>query len=179
MCAHIFPIKTKTKFVILMHTKEYRKIKNGTGIFSHLSLPNSELFIGVDFSKNQRITDIVEDKNNNCFILYPSKDSILLNEAKISQEGKTAVIFLIDATWSSAKKMIRVSQNIKDLPRLSFYHDTLSAFHIKAQPEAICLSTMESIHQVLGLLEEDISKEQLKRFLNPFHEMVKYQMQYT
>jgi DTW domain-containing protein YfiP len=162
-----------------MHTKEFRKIKNGTGIFSHRALVNSELFVGIDFSHHQRVSEIVADKNNNCYILYPSKDSIFINEEKIMQEGKTTVIFLIDATWACAKKIMRVSQNIRHLPRLSFYHDSLSAFHIKAQPDAVCLSTIESIQKVVSLLEEDISKEALERFLDPFHEMVKYQMQFT
>ncbi len=176
MCGHIRAIKTQTKFVILMHSKEFKKTKNGTGIFSHLSLPNSELFVGIDFSDNKRIDAIVEDENNNCFILYPSKNSIILNEEPIKEEGKTTVIFLIDSTWACAKKIMRVSQNIKDLPRLSFHHDKLSAFHIKEQPDAICLSTIESIQTVLGLMERDISQKELEEFLRPFHEMVKYQL---
>jgi DTW domain-containing protein YfiP len=162
-----------------MHSKEFRKIKNGTGMFSHLSLPNSELFVGIDFSDNKRIDAIVEDENNNCFILYPSKNSVILNDETISQEGKTTVIFLIDSTWACAKKIMRVSQNITDLPRLSFHHDKVSAFHIKEQPNEICLSTIESIQTVLGLLETQISEEKLEIFLTPFHEMVKYQMTYT
>ncbi len=176
MCGHIRPINTQTKFVILMHSKEFKKTKNGTGMFSHLSLPNSELFVGIDFSENKRIDAIVEDENNNCFILYPSKNSIILNEEPITKEGKTTVIFLIDSTWACAKKIMRVSQNIKDLPRLSFYHDKRSAFHIKEQPSEICLSTIESIQTVLGLLEKEIPQEKLEEFLEPFHAMVAYQM---
>ncbi len=179
MCGHISPLETQTKFVILMHSKEFRKTKNGTGIFSHLSLPNSELFVGIDFSENKRIDAIVTDENNNCFILYPSKHSVILNEHPISKVGKTTVIFLIDSTWACAKKIMRVSQNIKDLPRLSFRHEKVSAFHIKEQPNEICLSTIESIQMVLGLLETEIAQEKLEEFLNPFHEMVKYQMLYT
>jgi DTW domain-containing protein YfiP len=162
-----------------MHSKEFRKTKNGTGIFSHLSLPNSELFVGIDFSDNKQIDAIVEDQNNNCFILYPSKNSLILNDTQVVQSGKTTVIFLIDSTWACAKKIMRVSQNIKDLPRLSFYHDRVSAFHIKEQPNEICLSTIESIQTVLGLLETHITQESLETFLTPFHEMVKYQMTFT
>jgi DTW domain-containing protein YfiP len=162
-----------------MHSKEFRKTKNGTGMFSHLSLPNSELFVGIDFSDNRRIDAIVEDEKNNCFVLYPSKNSLILNETQIAQEGKTTVIFLIDSTWACAKKIMRVSKNIKDLPRLSFYHDRVSAFHIKEQPNEICLSTIESIQTVLGLVELDISQEKLEQFLTPFHKMVAYQMDFT
>ena len=49
MCSHIHEIETNTKFIILMHPKEFKKTKNGTGRLTHLSLPNSHLFIGIDF----------------------------------------------------------------------------------------------------------------------------------
>ncbi len=183
MCAHISVTQTKTKFVILMHYKEFKKTKNGTGIFSHLALENSELFVGIDFSDYKRLNEILDDENNNCYVLYPSKKSLPLNTTDITKEGKNTVIFLIDSTWACAKKIMRVSKNITNLPHISFYHDRVSEFHIKEQPSEICLSTMESIHCVLGLLKsqdkEEISEEKMESFLNPFREMVTYQMKFT
>ncbi len=183
MCRYITKMQTKTKFVILMHAKEFKKIKNGTGHFSHLSLENSELFVGIDFSDNRRINEIVSDANNDCYVLFPSKKSQPLNDTVIHHDKRQTVIFLIDSTWACAKKIMRVSQNITNLPHISFYHDRVSAFHIKEQPSEICLSTMESIHCVLELLnaqkKETIAQEKMENFLNPFHEMVAYQMQYT
>ncbi|MEA3289204.1 MAG: DTW domain-containing protein, partial [Campylobacterota bacterium] len=41
MCEYTKPIATNTKFIILMHPKEFRKTKNGTGHFTHLNLSNS------------------------------------------------------------------------------------------------------------------------------------------
>ncbi len=60
-----------------MHPKEFKKTKNGTGHFTHLSLPNSELFMGIDFSDNARINEIIETHES--FILYPSKHAINLS----------------------------------------------------------------------------------------------------
>lgn len=182
MCEYIQKIDTDTKFVILMHFKEFKKTKNGTGIFSYLSLNNSELFIGIDFSDNTRINKIVEDENNNCFILYPSTDAKPLNSNSIKKDKKQTVIFIIDSTWACAKKIMRVSKNIKNLPHISFLHDKKSNFHIKEQPNEICLSTIESIYCVLELLnnsnQEKIDKKKLENFLIPFDKMVEYQMNY-
>jgi len=50
MCSHISAIETNTHFVILMHPKEFRHTKNGTGNFTNLSLKNCELHVGIDFS---------------------------------------------------------------------------------------------------------------------------------
>ncbi len=180
MCAYITPIETNTRFVILMHPKEFRKTKNGTGHFTNLSLTNCELHIGIDFTNNDAINAILDDKENNCFVLYPSKNSINLNEEKIGDESRQTVLFLIDSTWACSRAMLKESPNIDALPKVSFTHTKQSAFVFKEQPQAYCLSTMESTLCVLELLKmhkiENINTKSLKNFLTPFHKMVEYQL---
>jgi len=178
MCSHITPIETKTRFVILMHPKEFRKTKNGTGHFTNLSLTNCEMHVGVDFSQNEKINKIID--NHTCYVLYPSDTSIKLNEQSISKEGKDIVLFLIDSTWPCSRAMLRASPNIDALQKVSFTHTKSSAFIFKEQPQNYCLSTMESTLCVLELLNkyqlENIETKSLENFLSPFHKMVEYQL---
>jgi len=180
MCEHVKPIKTETKFVILMHPKEFQKVKNGTGHLTHLSLPNSELYIGVDFREHQRVNAILNNENNLCYVLYPGDDSHHLNSEKIDMKGKQLVIFIIDATWSTALKLLKVSTNLQALSKLSFTHTKSSQFQIKEQPEEYCLSTIESTLTILELLDkhtmEKIEEGALEGFLDPFKAMIKYQI---
>ncbi len=179
MCEYFTTIDTKTKFVILMHPKEYRKTKNGTGHFTNKSLSNSEIHIGIDFSNNKRINQIIEDETNSCYILYPDKNSIKLNEEPIDTD-KNIVLFIIDSTWACSKKMLRVSKNLKYLKRVSFISNKLSNFRIKEQPNSYCLSTIESTQYILELLNyhkvENIEEEKLALFTKPFDKMVDYQL---
>lgn len=181
MCSHVRPVSTETKFVILMHPKEFKKTKNGTGHLTHLSLPNSELYIDVDFTDHAAVNAIIGDEGNRCYLLYPGKESIYLNEHPLNNHGKRAVIFLIDSTWPCSIKMLRLSKNLQALPRLSFTHTKRSQFQIKEQPEEYCLSTIESTLSVLELLNqhgtERIAQEALEMFLEPFWAMVAYQLQ--
>jgi len=180
MCAYITPIETKTRFIILMHPKEFRKTKNGTGHFTHLSLPNSELYVGIDFRDHHKINEIINDPNNLSYVLYPSKESIVLNDHVIGEENKKSVVFLIDSTWPCSRAILSASPNIAALPKVSFRHTKSSAFTFKTQPKEYCLSTMESTLCLLELLNrhkvEDIKKEVLENFLLPFHKMVEYQL---
>lgn len=180
MCKYIEPIDTKTQFIIIMHPKEFRKTKNGTGRFTHQSLPNSKIYIGVDFTSNDEINNIINNKNNNCFVLFPSKSSIKLNTQTIQQKDKKNVIFIIDSTWPCANKVLAMSTNINRLPKLSFEHTKLSAFKIKTQPNEYCLSTIESTLCVLELLNfhhiENIPQKSFDNFLKPFEKMVEYQV---
>lgn len=180
MCKYITPIETKTKFVILMHTKEFKKTKNGTGHFTNLSLENCEILVGVDFSEHTAVNQIINDPENACYVLYPGEKSINLNEEKIGEKRKNTVIFLIDSTWPCSRAILTASPNIDALQKISFTHTEVSEFRFKEQPKAYCLSTMESTLCVLKLLNEKgvevIESKKLDHFLLPFDEMVKYQL---
>lgn len=179
MCKYIKPINTNTKFIILMHPKEYRKTKNGTGHFTNKSLNNSEIFIGINFTNHAKINEILNDNKNECYILYPGQDSIKLNEEKINTE-KNIVLFIIDSTWACSKKMLRESKNLDNLKRVSFQSSRISEFKIKEQPASYCLSTIESTQYILELLNshklENLSNDEIQSFIKPFKEMVNYQL---
>jgi len=181
MCQYVKPIATKTKFVILMHPKEFQKVKNGTGHMTHLSLPNSELYVGVDFRDHRRVNTLLEDVHNLCYVLYPGEESHHLNKKPIDLGEKQLVVFIIDATWSTAVKLLKVSTNLQKLPKLSFTHTKSSQFQIKQQPEDYCLSTIESVLTIIELLNkhhmEEVEISALKHFLDPFQAMINYQIE--
>ena len=178
MCKHIKPLQTRTKFVVLMHTHEFKKIKNGTGHFTHLSLTNSELYVDTSFADHAKVNKLLKDYN--CYVLYPSDESIVLNDNPLPLNKKDNLVFLIDSTWHNAKKLLRDSPNIQNLPKVSFTHKKASQFKIKEQPMELCLSTIESTLCVLELLtlqgNEELTATQLNGFLEPFRKMVEYQI---
>ena len=180
MCQYIESIQTETRFVLLMHPKEFKRTKNGTGHFTHLSLTNSEIHIAVDFSEHIAINKIIDDPANVCYVLYPHEKSINLNERPIGEEKKQRVVFLIDSTWPCSRAILTASPNIDALQKISFTHTEVSGFTFKQQPKAYCLSTMESTLCVLKLLNkhgvEHIAPQKIEGFLKPFEKMVEYQL---
>ncbi|MDQ7044567.1 MAG: tRNA-uridine aminocarboxypropyltransferase [Sulfurimonas sp.] len=177
MCEHIKSFDTDTKFVILMHPKELKKVKNNTGRFTHLSLNNSHLFVGIDFSNHAKINEIIASHDS--YILFPSEDALNLSDTKPQSKNKKIAIFLIDSTWACTKKMFTQSTNLQKLKHMSFTTTEESRYEIKEQPNARYLSTIESTLVVLKALNkhkvEAIQEESLSGFLNPFLEMVAYQ----
>lgn len=183
ICKHISPFQTKTRFIILMHPKEYKKEKNGTGHMTKLQLENSEIIVGVDFTNNKRVNEILTKEKSGSFLLYPGKDNFNLSIRKSSElnsfMGDNPHIFLIDGTWPCARKMLKLSKNLQKLKRVSFDNKIKSKFIIKQQPEALCLSTIESVYTVLNLLKEgDLEQCETKDFLMPFEKMIEYQIEY-
>jgi len=179
MCKYFAPLQTETKFIILMHPKEFKKVKNNTGFFTHNNLNNSEVFIGIDFSEHNKINEIIQTHQS--YILYPSDDATILNHTNPKTTNKPIAIFLIDATWACAKKIFLESKNLQKLPHLTFQTQKESQYQIKVQPQKNYLSTIESTQVVLELLTqhkiENITNTQLNDFLTPFFKMIEYQKQ--
>tara|TARA_B110000211_G_C13945573_1_gene493712 strand:+ start:202 stop:876 length:675 start_codon:yes stop_codon:yes gene_type:complete len=182
ICKHVNPIDTKTRFIILMHPKEYKKEKNGTGRMTKLQLENSEIIVGVDFTNNARVNEILNKENSSSFLLYPGKDTFNLSVREgsemVSFMGDHPHVFILDGTWPCARKMLKLSKNLQELKRVSFDNTIESKFIIKQQPKALCLSTIESVYTVLNLLDEGgLEQCDTKDFLLPFEKMIEYQVE--
>jgi DTW domain-containing protein YfiP len=164
-----------------MHPKEYKKEKNGTGHMTSLQLNNSEIIVGVDFTENTRVNEILNEKKSHSFLLYPGKDNFNLSLRKSSEIksffGNNSNIFILDGTWPCARKMLKLSKNLQSLQRVSFDNTIQSKFIIKQQPESLCLSTIESVYTVLNLLKKgEVEQCETNGFLEPFEKMIDYQL---
>ncbi len=159
-------METRTRFVFLMHPKEYKEEKAGTGRLTHLCLPNSELHMGTGFDGDEAVQALLADPANRCVLLYPGKDARNLSRGDLTAadlEGKRLVVFLLDATWSLARKMLRLSPSLQRLPRIMFTPTAPSRYIIKQQPQEGCLSTLEAVHELLLALE----KQNLDQYARP------------
>ncbi len=166
-----------------MHPKEYKREKIGTGQMTNLQLENSEIIVGIDFTNNNQVNEILNKENSCSFLLYPGKDnfnlSIRKSSALNSLMGNNPHIFLLDGTWSCVRKMLKLSKNLQKLKKVSFDNKIVSKFSIKQQPKSHCLSTIESVYTVLNLLKEsDLEQCETKDFLIPFEKMIAYQIDY-
>ncbi len=181
LCDDIVEINTNTMFVLLMHPMEAKKEKVGTGRLTKASLKNSKVIMGIDFSDDPEVNELINDPENICFAMYPGKTAINISEEKFTfDKSKRLVIFVIDATWPCAKKMMKLSNNLLDLPRVCFTPTERSKFDIKQQPMEFCLSTIESVHYFLSALEEQ-GVESLNKvhdsLLKTLESLVQYQLE--
>lgn len=170
---------TATRFVFLMHPKEYKREKAGTGRLTHLCLSNSEIQMGVEFDEHRAVQALIADPNNQVMLLYPGSEACNLStEAPLELGGRQLVVLLLDATWSCARKMLKLSPSLQRLPRVMFTPTAASAFVIKHQPQAGCLSTLEATHQLLEVMtKRGIDRYPLPRQLpDLFQDMQAFQL---
>ena len=156
-CPSIQAMPTRTKFVFLMHPKEYKQEKAATGRLTHLCLAHSEIHVGTDFDRHEEVQALLSDPRNFPVLLYPGRDARNLSTGGLTPAElgpRRLVVLLIDATWACARKMLRLSPTLQRLPRIIFNATAPSRYVIKQQPQEGCLSTLEATHEVLLALKQ-------------------------
>lgn len=180
VCQYLRPFKTDSRFIILMHPMEFKKEKVGTGRFSHLILENSEILVDVGFDENPRFQEILNDPDYQTYVLYPGDETIDLSGESVDLGTKKSQFIVIDGTWPCAKKMMKLTTSLHHVPRVSFKTDRQSEFKVKHQPMPGCLSTVESIHQVLldlNRLKIEKTEGKEENLMDVFRETVKLQVE--
>lgn len=122
VCSLLNPFDPEIKFVFLMHPKEAKRQRTGTGRIAHAGLIDSEILVGVDFTKNARLCQLLSDPKYFPVLLYPGDDAWNTRKEGFREKigGKKLLAIIIDSTWFCSKKMLRFSTNVTSLPKLSF-----------------------------------------------------------
>jgi hypothetical protein len=139
---------------------------------ANLCLPNSELHVGANWQNSLPLLHALSDPLRPAFLLYPSGDAI--DVACLTPAGPITLV-VVDGTWSQAKKMIDQNPVLGRLPRLTFQPPRPSEYRIRREPKPHCVSTVEALVFVLGILEG--SPERFHVLLVPFRKMIDQQIE--
>lgn len=178
ICAHIKTIDTEIELIILQHPNE-AKNPIGTARILDLSLPNCQIIIGEDFSHNDTLNSILANDNRDCYLLYPSEESIAVttlggNRPLSEERRKKITCVLLDSTWRKAYRMYQVSKNLHGLPAISLQAELPSQYKIRQSSKTGGLSTVEAGYLLLSALDEQPEKYQ--SLLSAFNYMIDYQI---
>ena len=165
-----------------MHPKEAKHQRTGTGRLSHLTLTDSEILVGLDFTKNERLLQLLSDPKYFPVMLYPGEDAWTAKKEGFAEAvgDRTLLVLVVDATWFCSRKIIEHSPNLLTLPRLSFSGEYRSIFTFKREPRPEYISTIESCYylikelQPLGLANPDVNPDPL---MDIFRRMIKFQLE--
>lgn len=182
LCKYTKEIDCGVKFVLLMHTKEAKRQRTGTGNLAHICLKDSEIIVGFEFEHNQRLQELLHDPKYFPVMMYPGEEAWTAKKEGFTDilKGKTLLVLILDSTWFCAKKLIEHNPFLLELPRLSFYGDYRSIFTFKHEPRPEYISTIESCYylikemQSVEAVDKSVDPEPL---MNVFKQMIKFQLQ--
>ncbi len=168
-CGDVTHVESQTRVVFIQHPRESR-VPVSTCRMAHLSLPNSELHIGLGAQGVPRLEDLCRQEGT--AVLFPSEGAVDVRE--LATPPKTLIV--VDGTWSNAKKVVEKCPVLKKVPRVAFTPDKPGNYRIRKEPEAHCVSTIEAVAFVLEHLEK--SPGRFSPMLSAFDAMVERQLDY-
>jgi hypothetical protein len=142
----------------------------GTARMAHLSLPNSELHLGVDFSGHVRLAELTAHPER-VAVLFPGEGAMTPEQLR---ERAPETLIIVDGTWPLAKKVVTSNPVLAALPRVGFTPRRPSNYRIRAEPAEHCVSTIEAVVEILGQLEGD--QPRFDTMLRAFEYMVDTQL---
>lgn len=164
-CAELPLLPTRARILLLQHPRE-RRMGIGTARMAHLALPNSTLRVGTHFAADPIVAALLAEAAP-AWLLFPGADAVDVH-ALAARGPKTLVV--LDGTWSQARKLLRLNPGLSSLPRIAFARARPSDYRIRRQPADFCVSTIEALAEVLGVLEPEGGP--FERLLDPFRAMV-------
>ena len=169
-CKYIKEFDPGVKFVFLMHPKEAKHQRTGTGRLAQISMTGAELLVGLDFSTHTRFQQLLKDPQYIPVLLYPGENAWTAKSPELKETlgisadtaahgavpaGVTLLVIVVDATWFCSRKLIEHNTYLLSLPRISFYGSYRSIFTIKREPKPEYISTIESCYYLIKELQEN------------------------
>lgn len=173
VCAHVTPIETRTRVVLLQHPRE-ADVPIGTAKLAELGLTNSSRFVGVDFASDPEASAALDDPEAPAILLYPSPDARPLSDIP---RGSRVTLVVVDGTWWQAQKLLKLNPLLQKLPHYSLSPSTPSRYRIRREPAEHCVSTIEAVARALAELEAN--PDEMARVLAPFDAMVEHQLAFA
>lgn len=177
-CHKLRPFQAPAPFIILQHEYEARN-PIATARMAHLSLTNSQLFVGRHFDGHRQIDSLIADPTYDNYMLFLHRDARDLDEVIASE--RPARFWVLDAKWAQVPKMLRLSPNVRSLPMVKFSPGQPSCFQIRRQPHPNCLSTIESIHFVIEryLQVRGLASSDHHALWDVFHHLIQQQLSFV
>lgn len=188
-CEMTLPFQSSAEFAIIVHPYEVRSTV-GTAWILRQSISNIQWIRskGPELDENPHFLDLLAAPETFPLLLFPGPTSFNLCRGS-DEEWKSLVpsprrpvFIVIDGTWTQARAILRKSNLLKTLPRVSFDTTQLSEYGFKLQPHPDCLSSVEGVHRVIEVLASRNwaplpAERRHDRMIDIFRQMVHFQMQ--
>ena len=170
ICKLTCHIENQVNVWLLQHPSEEKQSK-GTATLTHLSLKNSKIIVGEDFTENEELNTIIDDNEHQVYLLYP--DDTAMVATKLNTATKV-IVLVLDGTWKKAYKMYQLSKNLHSLPKLTLGEHITSNYVIRKHHKETDVSTLEACVHALSSLEGDTAKYQ--PLLESFQQFNEFQL---
>lgn len=152
ICNSVHKIETKAKIWILSTEREFSRPSNTARLLKLVNPESTELFLWERTKAPEKLIEYINSGEYEIYILFPTEnDESLERKVQDKNSEKIPAFIILDGTWKEASKILRKSDYLKTLPRISLnpIHRTEYTLRKGASEGELC--TIEAAIEVLKL----------------------------
>ncbi|MBU3156310.1 DTW domain-containing protein [Clostridium estertheticum] len=169
LCSTAPKIKTSSKFWILSTEKEFYRPSNTARLLKLINPHSTELFL---WERTKMPEKLITNLNNDIyepFLLFPIENNqTKCPKLEYKSAGKIPAFIIIDGTWKEARKILRKSSYLGNLPIISLEPNFKSIYDLRRGAKDGNLCTIETAIEVLSISGDKKHSQVINDFYNLF-----------
>lgn len=163
ICNVVPKIETKAKIWILSTEREFSRPSNTARLLKLVNPESTELIPWERTKPPEKLIEYINREDYEIYILFPTENDDL-SEGKFEYKSseKTPAFIILDGTWKEALKILRKSDYLKNLPRVSLNPIHKSEYTLRRGASEGELCTIEAAIEVLKLNYELENAQSIK-----------------
>ncbi|GFZ33729.1 DTW domain-containing protein [Clostridium zeae] len=150
ICNTISKIKTKAKIWILSTERELYRPSNTARILKLVNPESTEIYLWERTKKPEELIKNIQQDIYDVYLIFPEENSyIVKTKVEHSNTDRIPAFILLDGTWKEAKKILRKSDYLKGIPRISLNPSFKSEYDLRKGIIEGNLCTIEAAIEVL------------------------------
>ncbi|OOM05906.1 tRNA-uridine aminocarboxypropyltransferase [Clostridium saccharobutylicum] len=152
ICNIVPKIETKTKIWILSTEREFSRPSNTARLLKLVNPESTELILWERTNAPEKLIEYINSEEYEIYILFPMENDDL-SESKFEYKSseKIQAFIILDGTWKEARRILRKSDYLKNLPRVSLNPIHKSEYTLRRGASEGELCTIEAAIEVIGL----------------------------
>lgn len=152
ICNIVPKIDTKAKIWILSTEREFRRPSNTARLLKLINPESTELILWERMNPPEKLIEYIKSEQYEIYLLFPTENEDLPERKfEYKNSGKTPAFIILDGTWKEAGKMLRKSDYLNKLQRISLNPVQKSEFTLRKGAGEGELCTIEAAIEILKL----------------------------
>ena len=172
ICEGVEQAQCNAAVCLLMYHNESFKPSNTGRLIAEI-IPENYAFKWDRTEPDHALLALLQDPQYQPMVIFPASDvedeTRVIDEVS-PQQGKRPLFIFLDGTWREAKKMIRKSPYLDNLPVLSITPEKLSDYRLRVAPHEHQLGPAEVAIMVLALAGEVDATQKLETHFIKFRD---------
>jgi len=175
ICEDAPEIVAKPQFWLLTHGNETGRPSNTGRLIKESMKENTEIFVWARTEAPERLIALLKDERYRPYLIFPTdgEEEKKRETEFIEEDDKIPAFIILDATWKEARKMLRKSPYLQNVPVLPLEVDEKTNYTLRRNSDFGHICTVEVAIELLELSGETDGAKMLQDYFKLF--LKKYQ----